>query len=306
LKHIRTGRFPTAFPLGMSESPNGPFVAAASATGASIFSIKRMEQPKSSPSSWLLGSFGSKGSGAIESAVSPHNDFVFTSLEDSNEIAVFNLKKALDHGFGPKDLVGYIPVGVAPVGLAISPDGRYLYATSELNSESEDGSSTAGGEGTLTTINLHEAEHMPSRSVVSTVWAGCSPVRVVASNSAVYVTARGSDALVAFSALRLVADPGSALVGQSAVGESPVGLALVDSGRAVVVADSNRFANSSATANLAVVAIHDGRLGQLLGYLTSGAFPRDMAVSPDGRTLIVSDYSTGDVEEISVATLPTG
>ena len=46
-------------------------------------------------------------------------------------MAVFNLKKAESNGFGSSDLVGYVPLGVAPVGIAISPNGRYLYATSE-------------------------------------------------------------------------------------------------------------------------------------------------------------------------------
>ena len=103
---------------------------------------------------------------------------MFVSLEDTDQLAVFNLKKAERSGFGSADLVGYVPTGVAPVGMAISPNGRYLYATSEASTQT-------GTEGTLTTIDLRRADEQPSRSVVSTVWAGCSPVRVVATGSSV-------------------------------------------------------------------------------------------------------------------------
>ena len=65
-------------------------------------------------------------------ATSPDGRFAFVSLEDSATIAVFNLQQALTRGFGPADFTGTIPVGIGPVGLAVSPDGRWLYATSEL------------------------------------------------------------------------------------------------------------------------------------------------------------------------------
>ena len=171
--------------LGMAVSPNGRELVAAGASGASVFSVSRIEQAGSAPSSWLVGTLTSHGQGAIEAAVSPDGHYVFVSLEDSDQLAVFNLGKAERSGFGHTDLVGYVPMGVAPVGMTISPDGRYLYATSEAATES-------GTQGTLTTVNLRRAEERPSDSVVSTVWAGCSPVRVVATESSVYVTARES------------------------------------------------------------------------------------------------------------------
>jgi DNA-binding beta-propeller fold protein YncE len=40
-------------------------------------------------------------------------------------VAVFDLQRALTRGFGPADYVGTIPAGLAPVGLAVSPDGRF-------------------------------------------------------------------------------------------------------------------------------------------------------------------------------------
>ena len=282
--------------LGVAVSPNGRELVAAGASGASVFSVSRIEEAGSAPSSWLVGTFSSRGQGAIEAAVSPDGHYVFVSLEDSDQLAVFNLGKAERSGFGHTDLVGYVPMGVAPVGMAISPDGRYLYATSEAATES-------GTQGTLTTINLHRAEEHPSHSVVSTVWAGCSPVRVVASESSVYVTARGSDQLLEFSAPELVSLPASALMNRVQVGVAPVGLALVNHNETLLIADSDRFNANGAISNLAVVAA-GGRSLQLVGYVVAGGFPRDMAVSPHGTTVLVSDYGSCDLEEVDVGTLP--
>ncbi len=291
----RTGSISGTPLIGMSISPNGRDLVAAGGSGVTIFSVRRMEQAHSKASSWVLGSFTSRGDGAIEAVVSPDGNDVFVSLEYSNDLTVFNLKSAENSGFRSSDLVGYIPMGLAPVGMAISPDGRYLYATSEASKNTE-------GEGTLTTIDLPRAEQQPSRSVISTVWAGCSPVRVVATNSSVYVTARASDELLQFTAADLISQPKSALSGQVQVGEAPVGLALVHHNRTIVIADSNRFNANGMSSNLAVVAtkkpIH------LEGYLAAGDFPRDMAVNPRGTVMIISDFGSGDVQEVDLANVP--
>ena len=164
---------------------------------------------------------------------------------------MFRLHQALTRGFGPSDFAGLIPTGEAPVGLAFSPSGRWLYSTSELAVPA------AGGQGTLSVISVPRAESDPARSVVTTVHAGCSPVRVITSadGAVVWVTARESDALLAFSAARLLSDPARARLADVQVGEAPVGLTLVDGGRRLVAADSDRFSLRGAQANLAVVSV---------------------------------------------------
>ena len=293
----RSGSISTTPLLGMANSPNGRDLVVAGGSGATVFSVRRMEKPESAESSWVLGSFTSRGAGAIESVVSPDGDDVFVSLEDSNELAVFNLQRAEKSGFRASDLVGYIPMGLAPVGLAVSPNGRYLYATSEVAPR------TTEPEGTLSTIDLRRAERQPSRSVISTVWAGCNPVRVVATRSSVYVTARASDELLQFSAPDLIAHPGSALSGQVQVGEAPVGLALAHRDKMIVVADSNRFNTGGASSNLAVVTLSRKSL-HLAGYLTAGDFPRDMSVNSRGTIMALSDFGSGDIQEVDLAGLP--
>ena len=144
--------------------------------------------------------------------------------------------------------------------------------------------------------------------MIATVDAGCSPVRVITSadGSVVWVTARGSDRLLGFSAARLRTDPARSLIASVEVGEAPVGLALVDGGSRIVIADSNRFAASGAASSLGVVSVAAALAGRsaLLGYLPAGGFPREMALEPDGRTLLVGNFNSGQLEAVDVADLP--
>jgi DNA-binding beta-propeller fold protein YncE len=298
---LRTIALPATSAAGITLSPDGRLLLVADGeTGAVVVSVPAAE---SGANGAVLGtlSAGSQPAGAIEVAVSPDGRYAYVSLEDDDEIAVFNLTAALSHGFGRGAYVGAIPTQIAPVGLAFAPDGRWLYSTSEARN--------AGSQvGTLEVINVARAESHPARSVVARVQAGCNPVRVTTSadGSVVWVTARASDALLAFSAATLLTRPRSALLADVTVGEAPVGLAIVRDGSLIVVADSNRFSASGQHASLAVVDVHDALAGRpaLLGYLPAGAFPRDVAANPAGTAVLVAIYGSGEMESVDVADLP--
>jgi DNA-binding beta-propeller fold protein YncE len=305
-------------PLGETITRDGRYLLAADDNGAVVIDVARAEQGTAGA---VLGTLAAPppakkvsvgpGGSAIEVAVSSDGQFAFVTLEYASQAAVFDLGKALSHGFGAADYVGSIPLGLAVVGMAVSPDGRWLYATSELDRRA--GVPRAGQvtqtPGTLTVIDLRRAETDPSASVVATVDAGCQPVRVITSadGTQVWVTARASDDLLCFSAARLITDPRHALVTVVRVGEAPVGLAAVRDGSLVVVADSNRFGATGASANLDVVDVPAALAGRpaVVGHIGSGQFPRDMALSPTG-TLFVSNYDSSQLEAIDVASIPAG
>jgi DNA-binding beta-propeller fold protein YncE len=298
--------------LGMAFTPGDRYLLVAQGTGAAVLSVPAVEQGARNA---VLGKLSSAGAGnpafgsAIEVAASPDGRFAFVSLEYSGAIAVFNLQRALASHFRTSGFVGDIPMGIAPVGMAASPDGDWLYATSEVNRARRNGPGTAGGaQGSLSVISLHKAETDPAHSVVSRVDAGCNPVRVVtsASGGTVWVTARESDMLLGFSASRLRVDPSHSLIARVEVGEAPVGLALADGGQRVVVADSNRFQQQGTTSNLAVVNVAAALAGKpaLAGYLPAGTFPRQMALEPSGRTLLVTNFGSEQLEAVNVANLP--
>lgn len=294
--------------LGEALTPDGRYLLAASGTGgAVVISVARAEQGRADP---LLGTLDDPhgGLGAIEVAVSRDGRFAFVTQEGSAAAAVFNLHKALTKGFGSADFVGTVPLGLAPVGMAVSPDGRWLYATSELERKAQPGPGTGGRTGTLTVIDLRRAETHPALSVVATVAAGCNPVRVVTSagGRAVWVTARGSDDLLCFSAATLRTDPARALVAVTRVGEAPVGLMPVRGGTSVIVADSNRFSTTGTAADLAVVNVAAALAGKpaATGRLPAGQFPREMALEPGGAVLLVTNFGSGQLEAVSVPTVP--
>jgi DNA-binding beta-propeller fold protein YncE len=285
-------------PAGEALTPDGRYLLAAGGQGAVVIDVAAAE---ANDSDAVVGSLTGGGQGAIEVAVSPDSRFAFVTQEGSADLAVFNLADALGQGFGPRNFVGSVPLGVAPVGVTVSPDGRLLYATSEAQRGAR-----SAGVGTLSVIDLHKAESDPQQSVVSTVTAGCSPVRVIVSRDGktVWVTARGSNALLGFSASSLVSDRRHAQIAQVMVGEAPVGLALVNNDTRVVIADSNRFGAPGAGSDLRVVETDAALHGQpaVLGTIPVGSFPREMAVN--GNTLLVTNYDSGQVEAIDTRTLP--
>jgi DNA-binding beta-propeller fold protein YncE len=314
-------------PLGEAITPDGKYLLVADGgDGAAVISVARAEAGTAAA---VLGTLHAPGGGgAGEVAVSPDGRFAFVTLEQSESAAVFNLGAALSRGFGVSDYVGTIPLGIAPVGIAVSPDGRWLYATSEEGTAAlrraipSPGTSTSAaspaavpgttpGElpGTLTVVNLRRAETDPAASVVVSVAAGCQPVRVITSadGSQIWVTVRASDDVLCYSAARLATDPSGALVAAVRVGAAPVGLAAVRGGSLLVVADSDRFAATSPNSELDVVNVAAALAGRpaVVGHIPAGAFPRDMTLAPDGR-LLVSNYSSNDLEAVDVATIPGG
>jgi DNA-binding beta-propeller fold protein YncE len=116
------------------------------------------------------------------------------------------------------------------------------------------------------------------------------------------VDARGSDDLLGFSAAGLLSDPAHALTSVTRVGEAPVGLALLRGGALIVTANSNRFSQPGATANLSVVNVTASK-PVVVGYIPAGQFPRDMAVEPGGPALLVANYASGQLEAVKLADL---
>ena len=273
--------------------------------GATVVSVSRAETGAANA---VLGTLtppagANVGQGSIEVASSPDGHYAFVSIEYGGGVTVYNLGAALADHFHKSGYVGLIRLGQAVVGSAVSPDGRWLYATSEAAA-----AAGSGGEGTLSVISISTAARDPARSVVATIPAHCAPVRVAVSadGSVVWVTARESDQLLAFSATKLLRDPSHSLLAAARVGEAPVGLAIVDGGRDIVVADSNRFEAPGATTSLMVINTSNAlaRRPAVVGTIATGAFPREMALEPNHGTLLVGDFGSSQFEAVSVAGLP--
>jgi DNA-binding beta-propeller fold protein YncE len=283
---------------GEALTRNGQYLLVAGGNGLTVFRVHDLEGGLTARG-WSLTSRG--GQFALQVVPSPDGKFAFVAMQNSGNVAVFNLRKALTtQRFGSSDFVGMIHIEGKPTGMAASADGRYLYVVSRP------GIPVDSGMGKLAIIDLRKAEVSPGSSVKKIDAAGCGAARVITSANGkdVWVTAAGGNAVEAFSATRLLSDPRHALVARVAVGAAPLGLVLVGHGRRIVVADSNGSTGSDA--DLAVIDVPKALAHQpaVLGAIASRGTPHQFALEPGGKTLLVTNTGSGEVQAVNVAQLP--
>jgi DNA-binding beta-propeller fold protein YncE len=285
---------------GEALTHDGSYLLAAAASGAYVINVKEAEAGHPGA---VLGRLTSPGGmGAVEVSISPDDDFAFITLQDSSEMAVFSLPKSLAGGLGQSGFVGMVPLGRDPVGIAQSPNGRWLYVVQE--------NETAGApaEGKLYVLSMSAAGTDPKTAVQSSATAGCEPARIIvsANGSDVWVTDRESNALVAFSADKLLSKPADSIIARVNVGQTPIGVTFVRGGTEIMVADSNlNHVPGADTLTLVSTqrALQGGGSAALLGFLPSGRTPRDFGLEPGG-TLLVADNSSGQLQAIDTGSLP--
>jgi 6-phosphogluconolactonase (cycloisomerase 2 family) len=80
---------------------------------------------------------------------------------------------------------------------------------------------------------------------------------------------------------------------------------MVDQGRQIVVADSDRY-HAGALSGLALIDVSKAREHKpaILGTIESGKVPRQFALTPDGKTLLVTNTNSENVETLDVRELP--
>jgi DNA-binding beta-propeller fold protein YncE len=284
---------------GLAITPDGRYLLAAGGQGAVVISVARAERNAPDP---IVGRLDSpRGDHAVSVLTSPDGRFAFVTLQDTTDMAVFSLARALSRGFGPSDFAGFVPLGVQPVGLAASPDGKWLYATSFQRS-----TGPMPSPGILSVISLARAETRPGRAVVAVADAGCSPARIITDGPTVWVTARDSDTLLGYSAARLRTDPARALEAEVRVGLAPIGLTFADGTRRIVVADSDLKAAPGQRSALSVVGVGAAlaRRPALLGTIPAGPLTRQVALADGGKIVLATGEASGQVQVIEVRDLP--
>jgi len=220
-------------------------------------------------------------------------------------VSVYNVAKLRA---GVTESIGRVPVGLAPVGLAAARDGRTLYSTSELARVGPAVCGAAGSktsQGVVSVIDVAKAAVDPMQAVVASVPAGCDPVRIALSarGDAAYVTARGDNELLVLDTGRLRTDPDHARIAALPVGLAPVG--VVVAGDRVITADSNRFAGNISQEWLSVIDTAKTEQGAaaVLGSVPAGAFPRELYVTADGKTLLVTNFMSRSLELVDLSRL---
>jgi DNA-binding beta-propeller fold protein YncE len=250
--------------------------------------------------------------------VTADDTYLFVSDEQAGTITVINLAKTRASHFATKTLVGRIPVGNGPVAVTLSRDEKYLYSTSIFMDPATDWPAECQPEwdpkapknplGAIFVISVATAKTDPKHSVVATVRAGCSPVRLVLSphGDIAYVSARGENSLLAFDTEKLAIDPTHSLIGKVPTGTNPIGIAMIDNGQKVVVTNSNRFGTGSSVGQ-SLSVIDASRIGSgdaaILGSIPAGSLPREMAISSDLHTLFAVNTNSKNLEVIDLGRL---
>lgn len=308
-------------PAGMALSRDGTVLVATHDAGASLFRVDALVRGDEA----LIGRIPDKpGAGRVYAATSPDDALLLLADERARSITVVDFAKARTPGGMAASVLGAIPTGDLPIALTFSPDGRWLFTTSQRVPDTrswpvvcrklgslDPADPPAQVEGAVLVVDVALARTDPARSVVRTVRAGCNPVRLVLSpdGSRAYVSARAENALLVFDARALAGqgDTTATLVARIPVGTAPVGIAVTPDGRRVLVTNSNRFA-FDANDRQSVSVIDAARVGEgaaaKVGEIPAGAFPRELRLHPDGRTVVLTNFASQTVQLVDLARLP--
>jgi DNA-binding beta-propeller fold protein YncE len=310
-----------AEPTGMTLTRDGKLLVVADGEYVVFMDAARMIEGRGDP---VLGYIkdADNYAGSVYVNTTADDKLLFVSDENVETISVINLQKARAEGFKETAIVGKIPTGRAPIALTFSPDGRWLYTTSQIAPDDykwpveckPEGADPATAQprfpqGAIIVVDVAKAATDPANSVAAKVQAGCSPVRlaIAPDGSRAYVTARNSNALLAFDTSKFQTDAANARVGTVPVGTSPVGITVVNEGRQVVITNSNRFSRDQ-TKRQTLTVIDAARVTEgaaaVVGSIPAGIFPREFGQSPDRQTLFVANFLTDELEVIDLKRMP--
>lgn len=218
----------------------------------------------------IVGGYINFDSTAVNAYLETSGPFAYvtdrTSSEAAGSVLVIDMLTGL--------LATQIQVGVAPLGIAASPDGTRLYVANS-------------GSNTVSVISTS------SNTVIQTIGVGNLPT-YVAVNSAgtfAYVTNQASNTVSVINTATF------AVVATIPVGNGPTGVAVTPNGAFVYVT------NNGLTELSNTVSVIDASTNAVSATITTPAVPIDVVITPDGAfAYVVSDQNPGVVSVINTAT----
>jgi DNA-binding beta-propeller fold protein YncE len=296
-------------------TPNGETLLVPDDNYIAFLDVQRILSGAPQPITAYIEDIPKDDGGGIYGAVSPDGRFAFVSEEQSGKLTVVDLQKVAGGGTTHEAIVSEFLIGNSPVALVFSKDGAYLFATVQVALRRSNYPHTCkpegggGGDleapGAVVTIDVTKAERDPANAIVSSVPAACHPVRASLSpdGATLWVTARGSNAVLAFSTGKLLAGDATAQIASIPVGTSPVPIIVTPDGRYVLAGNSDRFgAGQAKNQELSVI---DARTNSVVGRIAVGAFPRQFNVTRSGSTIVLSNYGSGTITVIDPAAIPS-
>jgi hypothetical protein len=252
---------------------------------------------------------GYVGRSAIELSITPNDAYVFISQEfgsnatqDLGGIEVYNVAR-LANGTVISSWKGYILTGYRTIGQDFSQDYTKLFVTSEIKSNATSQNETTG---TISVLDVPTLKVTPGKALFRKVTGGCHPVRTVmsADKNTLWVSLRDANMVMAFDASTLASNsPLDPVIATVNTGTSPIGMAAIQ--HHIFAADSNRYNYSDTTTGITVIktgaALYEGQVN--FPQIPTSAFPRELAVSPDGNTLLISEFGAQTIRAVNIASL---
>ncbi len=121
------------------------------------------------------------------------------------------------------------------------------------------------------------------------------------------MSARTDNALLAFDTRRLLTDPSHALIGRVPVGDAPVGVAVLER-RSADRGDQLEplWQQQRDAESLTIIDAQKITSGEaaVLGTVPAGVFPRELRVTEDQKTLLLTNFGSKNLAVIDVVRLP--
>lgn len=291
-----------ARPFGITQAASGAFLVLSVSDQVVVVDTAKAEANAADAVSFTVPTMAKQGT-AVDVKLSKDDRFAFVAIEREKRIAVLDLVERRNIGSVPLD-------GSAITGIALSPDGTRLYASAQIaDAFAKTNPSPERDQlvGSVTVVDASLATTDPRASVLGHAYVGRAPVRLALSDdgATLWVTLRGSNAVVALATEHLLSSTCTPVRAMVAVGPAPVGLTLFHAGKGLAVADSNRFATPLPPSTVSLVDVARALRGDaaaLVGQAKVGVFPRELA--PFGDALFVSNFDSSSLGELDVSGVP--
>ncbi len=109
-------------PTGITLTHDGKLLIAAATTAAVFVDVPKMIAGASGA---VVGTIAG-GRGSIYANTTADDKLLFVAEENAEAITVIDLVRARRNGYAPDSVIGKIPVGLAPIALTFSADGKWL------------------------------------------------------------------------------------------------------------------------------------------------------------------------------------
>lgn len=253
---------PTTIALGLSASPfaviasqHSDHIYVGGNSSNSIYKISTVDNTFTS-----IANIGDAPEAMVES---PTGDKLFISLYTDDEVKVVNTVT-----FNQVNATFSMPTGTGASGIAVSPDGNYVYVAGSQSSELVTINLTSGA---ITQQALAQAPH---------------DVDISPDGQLAYLTNEGASTI---TVLKLSDNSVNAVI---PVGSNPFTSILSSDGKRLFVANSNSN----------TVSVINTITNQVISTIPVVAYTRFISISPDGSTLAVSGYTPGGVSLVDIAT----